>query len=84
MPAPASTIKSQIMQRIAQAPPSMVWTPADFLDLANRDAVDKTLQRMVSSNIHCVALIGACMTYDAPTRSLGSPTRQTTPESSML
>lgn len=51
MTAPASSIKSQLMQRIAQAPPSMVWTPVDFLDLANRDAVDKTLQRMVSSNL---------------------------------
>lgn len=43
-------IKSQVMQRISQAPISKVWTPADFLDLGGRDAVDKTLQRMVASN----------------------------------
>lgn len=43
-------IRSQVMQRISQAPISKVWTPADFLDLGGRDAVDKTLQRMVSSN----------------------------------
>jgi hypothetical protein len=43
-------IKSQGMQRISQAPISKVWTPVDFFDLGGRDAVDKTLQRMVTSN----------------------------------
>ena len=43
-------IKSQVMQRINQAPAAKVWTPVDFLDLGSRDAVDKTLQRMVASN----------------------------------
>ncbi|MCV9938207.1 DUF6088 family protein [Boseaceae bacterium BT-24-1] len=28
-----------------------MWTPADFLDLGSRDAVDKTLQRLVTGNI---------------------------------
>jgi hypothetical protein len=37
------------MQRIGQAPAAAVWTPADFLDLGSRDAVDKALQRMVVS-----------------------------------
>jgi hypothetical protein len=45
----ASTLKALIMQRIKQAPVSTVWTPVDFLDLGNRDAVDKTLQRYVAS-----------------------------------
>ena len=47
---PTPVIKSQVMQRISQAPAAQVWTPADFLDLGGRDAVDKTLQRMVASN----------------------------------
>src|SRR4030066_1053758 len=47
---PTPVIKSQVMQRITQAPAAKVWTPVDFLDLGNRDAVDKTLQRMVASN----------------------------------
>jgi hypothetical protein len=42
-------LKSQVAQRISGAPASKVWTPSDFLDLGQRDAVDKTLQRMVSS-----------------------------------
>ncbi len=46
----STAIKSQVMQRISQAPISKVWTPTDFLDLGGRDAVDKTLQRMVASN----------------------------------
>lgn len=28
---------------------SVVWTPVDFLGLGNRDAVDKTLQRLVAN-----------------------------------
>ena len=42
-----SDLKAAIETRIREARPSAVWTPADFLDLAGRDAVDKTLQRMV-------------------------------------
>lgn len=38
---------SKILQRISQAPASMVWTPVDFLDLGGRDAVERALQRMV-------------------------------------
>ena len=47
---PTPVIKSQVMQRINQAPAATVWTPVDFLDLGGRDAVDKALQRMVGGN----------------------------------
>ncbi len=47
---PTSAIKSQVVQRIAKAPATTVWTPVDFLDLGSRDALDKTLQRMVASH----------------------------------
>lgn len=40
-------LKAQILNRISRAAANTVWTPADFLDLAGRDAVDKTLQRLV-------------------------------------
>jgi len=43
-----SDLKAAIDARLREGRPSMVWTPADFLDLAGRDAVDKTLQRMVA------------------------------------
>lgn len=46
---PNTTLKAQIMQRIEQATSNAVWTPADFLDLGPRDAIDKTLQRVVSN-----------------------------------
>ncbi len=42
-------MKEQILQRIAESGPGKVWTPKDFLDLANRDAVDKILQRLADS-----------------------------------
>jgi len=42
-------LKSAVTQRMADAPTSKVWTPTDFLDLGQRAAVDKTLQRMVAS-----------------------------------
>lgn len=44
-----STLKAQILDRIGQAAPTAVWTPTDFLDLAGRDAVDKTMQRLVKT-----------------------------------
>ena len=37
------------MQRITSRP-SIVWTPGDFVDLARRNAVDKTLQRLAKSD----------------------------------
>jgi len=43
----ASTdLKSDILTRITNGTPRGVWTPRDFLDLGERDAVDKVLQRL--------------------------------------
>jgi hypothetical protein len=44
-----SDLKSSISAQIAVAGPGNVWVPADFAPLGNRDAIDKTLQRMVRS-----------------------------------
>lgn len=44
---PALGLKSQILDRI-KARPASIWTPVDFLDIAPRAAVDKTLQRLTS------------------------------------
>lgn len=49
-PKPTFSLKSMLMQRIRHAPAAKVWTPVDILDLDTRDAVDKTLRRMVGSN----------------------------------
>ena len=35
-----------MLGRIRADAPRKVWTPSDFVDLASRDAVDKTLQRL--------------------------------------
>jgi hypothetical protein len=43
----ATPLNQTIDDRIAAAPRRYVWTPTDFLDLGNRDAVDKALQRRV-------------------------------------
>lgn len=42
-----SELKAKIMMRIGNGSQRGVWTPKDFLDLGGRDAVDKTLQRLV-------------------------------------
>ena len=42
-----SDLKQSVADRIASAPTAQVWTPVDFLDLGSRDAVDKSLQRLV-------------------------------------
>jgi hypothetical protein len=42
-------LKAAVMARIDNGAASAVWTPADFLDLHGRDAVDKTLQRLVKA-----------------------------------
>ncbi|MBL4769399.1 MAG: hypothetical protein JKY94_17135 [Rhodobacteraceae bacterium] len=47
-PQPKS-LPQQIFGRISDAP-RQVWTPADFADIGNRDAVDKALQRMVKQD----------------------------------
>ena len=43
-------LKDLIISRIKSGPASHVWTAADFLDLGNRDAVDKAFQRLVASS----------------------------------
>ena len=43
-------LKALILDRIGQGVTGAVWTPTDFLDLGGRDAVDKTLQRLVKCN----------------------------------
>lgn len=43
----SSGLRTQILDRVSRSSANTVWTPADFLDLAGRDAVDKTLQRLV-------------------------------------
>jgi hypothetical protein len=42
-------LKQTITARITDIPKAQVWTPVDFLDLGNRDAVDKVLQRLVQA-----------------------------------
>jgi hypothetical protein len=44
----ATDLKARILARIKSIPDS-VWTPADFVDIASRAAVDKTLQRLVAA-----------------------------------
>ena len=38
-------LKGKILERV-DATPGSVWTPTDFVDLANRSAIDKALQRL--------------------------------------
>lgn len=42
-----SELKSHISALIEEAGPGQVWVPTDFAHLGSRDAIDKTLQRMV-------------------------------------
>lgn len=44
-----SALKSRIATLIEAAEPGQVWVPTDFAQLGNRDAIDKTLQRMVQA-----------------------------------
>ena len=41
-------LRARLLARIA-ANPDEVWVPGDFADMANRPAIDKTLQRLVAS-----------------------------------
>lgn len=43
-----SDLKTRISQLIAAAGSGRVWVPTDFAQLGSRDAVDKTLQRLVA------------------------------------
>jgi hypothetical protein len=40
-------LQKSLADRINDASANQIWTPIDFLDLGNRDAVDKALQRLV-------------------------------------
>lgn len=42
-------LKAAVLHRVQQDEPRKVWTPADFLDLGSRDAIDKALQRLVKA-----------------------------------
>ena len=42
-------LRSAVVQRVQDGPPAQVWTPVDFLDLGSRAAVDKVLQRLVTT-----------------------------------
>jgi len=44
-----SALKSHISALIEAAEPGQVWVPTDFAQLGSRDAIDKTLQRMVQA-----------------------------------
>lgn len=41
-------LRNRLLARIT-AQPKEVWTPGDFVDLSNRDAVDKLLQRLAAA-----------------------------------
>ncbi|NKL24822.1 DUF6088 family protein [Rhizobium leguminosarum] len=42
----STDLKAAILQRVRSDAPRKVWTPSDFIDLASRDAIDKSLQRL--------------------------------------
>ena len=44
-----SDLKSIIAAQIGAGDPDQVWVPTDFAQLGNRDAIDKTLQRMMQA-----------------------------------
>ncbi|MDO9199106.1 DUF6088 family protein [Rhodoferax sp.] len=44
-----SDLKTRISSLIAAAGPGHVWVPTDFAQFSTRDAIDKTLQRMVQA-----------------------------------
>lgn len=46
----SQSLKALIMARINLAPQDTIWTPEDFLEFADRHAIDKTLQRLVKNN----------------------------------
>jgi hypothetical protein len=44
-----SALKTAILDQIQAAGPGQVWVPTDFATVGTRDAIDKTLQRMVAA-----------------------------------
>jgi hypothetical protein len=70
----ASDLKTAILARIESGAQRGVWTPRDFLDLGARDAVDKTLQRLMrAGNLRRIDR----GLYDKP--SLNSLTQKSSP-----
>lgn len=67
-------LKDRILGRLDAGPSRAVWTAADFLDLATRDAVDKALQRLATAGD--LRRIDRGL-YDKPT--LNSLTQQSNP-----
>ena len=53
-----SALKSHISALIEAAEPGQVWVPTDFAQLGSRDAIDKTLQRMVQAGAQPISVIG--------------------------
>lgn len=49
MRGPNLDLKSRISARISAGEAEAVWTAADFTDFGPRDAIDKTLQRLVTA-----------------------------------
>jgi len=49
MRGPGLDLKAAILDRVIQKAPAAAWTPADFLDLGSRDAVDQALHRLTRS-----------------------------------
>jgi hypothetical protein len=74
MKEPVSDLKTAILARIESGAQRGVWMPRDFLDLGTRDAVDKTLQRLMrAGNLRRVDR----GLYDKP--SLNSLTQKSSP-----
>lgn len=71
-----SDLKSTIAAQIDAVGPCQVWVPTDFAQLGNRDAIDKTLQRMVQ--VGDLRRIDRGL-YDKPTLN-GLTKRPTTPD----
>ena len=44
-----SELKTRIAALLEASKPGQVWVPTDFSQLGKRDAIDKTLQRMVQA-----------------------------------
>lgn len=72
----APDLKTQIANQIAAGPSNRVWTPADFVSLGSRSAVDKALQRLVRA--HQLRRIDRGL-YDQP-RMSGLTKRPTSPD----
>lgn len=61
-----SELKSHISALVEAAAPGQVWVPTDFAQFGSRDAIDKTLQRMVQADV--LRRIDRGL-YDRPTRN---------------